>query len=62
MKSLSLALLAAQALSAFAVDIKVKGSGGNATSGTQYGFLHEVRAFCHMVRSKSTKCKTYTHI
>lgn len=38
-----LAVLAAtQFLSALAVDISVGSSGGNATSGHQYGFLHEV--------------------
>jgi alpha-N-arabinofuranosidase len=35
------AVTATQVLCALAVDITVKGSGGNATSGQQYGFLHE---------------------
>jgi alpha-N-arabinofuranosidase len=35
------AVTASQVLCALAVDITVKGSGGNATSGQQYGFLHE---------------------
>lgn len=42
MKSLRLAALAANFLSVLAVDITVKSSGGNETSGHQYGFLHEV--------------------
>ncbi|EFQ31294.1 alpha-L-arabinofuranosidase [Colletotrichum graminicola] len=42
MVSLKSAFLAATyAVSAAAVDITVKSSGGNATSGHQYGFLHE---------------------
>ncbi|CAH0040638.1 unnamed protein product [Clonostachys solani] len=40
MKSLTLAALASQILPAFSFEIKVS-SGGNATSGHQYGFLHE---------------------
>lgn len=38
---------AAQVLSVAAIDIKVKSSGGNATSGHQYGFLHEVQSPGH---------------
>lgn len=43
MRPFSLANLLATSLvpAALAVDIKVKCSGGNATSGHQYGFLHE---------------------
>lgn len=42
MKSLSLATLAVSLVPAsLAVDITVQSSGGNATSGHQYGFLHE---------------------
>jgi alpha-L-arabinofuranosidase len=45
MKSFQAALVAAAQLVAttLAVDITVASSGGNATSGHQYGFLHEVR-------------------
>ena len=41
--SLAVAALAAAvaAVSATSIDIAVKASGGNATSGHQYGFLHE---------------------
>lgn len=50
MVSLKSAVLAASYMAAcIAVEIKVASSGGNATSGHQYGFLHEVRAtdtFC----------------
>lgn len=43
MVSLKSAILAATyAVAAAAVDITVKATGGNATSGHQYGFLHEV--------------------
>ncbi|KAH7318203.1 alpha-N-arabinofuranosidase A [Stachybotrys elegans] len=41
MKSLQLAIAATQVLSALALDIDVSSEGGNATSGHQYGFLHE---------------------
>jgi alpha-N-arabinofuranosidase len=43
MVSLKLTALAAvQVLYALALDVKVSSSGGNATSGHQYGFLFEV--------------------
>lgn len=41
MKSFSLALVATQILSALGAKVEVQSSGGNATSGRQYGFLHE---------------------
>ena len=41
MKSLTLAALAAALPSVLGVDISVKSTGGNKTSGYQYGFLHE---------------------
>jgi hypothetical protein len=41
MKSFALAALASQILPVFGFEIKVGASGGNATSGHQYGFLHE---------------------
>jgi len=41
----SVILVAVLAASAVALEIKVAASGGNETSGHQYGFLHEVRAF-----------------
>lgn len=46
MKSLHLAaaLAACAAAPALAVDVTVSAEGGNATSGHQYGFLHEVNA------------------
>lgn len=43
MLQLKSVVLAAYAATAVAVDITVKATGGNATSGHQYGFLHEVR-------------------
>jgi alpha-L-arabinofuranosidase len=52
MKSLQLAIAATQVLSALAVDITVASEGGNATSGHQYGFLHEVRLSFHGIGSK----------
>lgn len=54
MVSLKSAILAATyAVSAAAVDVSIKASGGNATSGHQYGFLHEVCAPMPLVARKS---------